>query len=92
MANAKQLAKLKEGVLSWNEWRKVVPTVVIDLSAADLRGANLFPVSLAAFNSLQEWECFDADTGKDSAREIRELLHPRLQHLENKSRFLPSRV
>ena len=32
----------------------------------------LFPVRLADFESLRDWECFDADTGKDSAREIRE--------------------
>jgi TIR domain/Pentapeptide repeats (8 copies) len=36
----------------------------------------LFPVSLVAFEALREWECFDADTGKDSAREIREYFIP----------------
>jgi len=36
----------------------------------------LFPVSLAAFKALKDWECFDADTGKDSAREIREYFIP----------------
>jgi hypothetical protein len=36
----------------------------------------LFPISLAPFTALRDWECFDADTGKDSAREIREYFIP----------------
>jgi hypothetical protein len=36
-----------------------------------------FPIRLGiSFNQLREWECFDADTGKDSAREIREYFIP----------------
>ena len=37
---------------------------------------KLFPVRLVEFNTLRDWECFDADTGKDSAREIREYFIP----------------
>jgi hypothetical protein len=36
----------------------------------------LFPISLAPFDAIRDWECFDADTGKDSAREIREYFIP----------------
>jgi hypothetical protein len=36
----------------------------------------LFPISLAPFEAIRDWECFDADTGKDSAREIREYHIP----------------
>lgn len=36
----------------------------------------LFPVRLVDFNTLRDWECFDADAGKDSAREIREYYIP----------------
>jgi len=36
----------------------------------------LFPIRLAPFEALRDWECFDADTGKDSAREIREYFIP----------------
>ena len=36
----------------------------------------LFPVRLVGFDELRDWECFDADTGKDSAREIREYFVP----------------
>jgi uncharacterized protein YjbI with pentapeptide repeats len=36
----------------------------------------LFPVRLVKFETLRDWECFDADTGKDSAQEIREYFVP----------------
>jgi len=36
----------------------------------------LFPIRMVDFDSLRNWECFDADTGKDSAREIREYFIP----------------
>lgn len=37
----------------------------------------LFPIRLnISYEELQEWECFDADRGKDSAREIREYYIP----------------
>ena len=36
----------------------------------------LFPIRLSPFETLRDWECFDADTGKDSAREIREYFIP----------------
>ncbi|MGC2108805.1 MAG: toll/interleukin-1 receptor domain-containing protein [Candidatus Korobacteraceae bacterium] len=36
----------------------------------------LFPVRLVPFEVLRDWECFDGDTGKDSAREIREYFIP----------------
>jgi hypothetical protein len=36
----------------------------------------LFPVLLVPFEQIREWKAFDADTGKDSAREIREYFIP----------------
>jgi uncharacterized protein YjbI with pentapeptide repeats len=36
----------------------------------------LFPVRVVDFESIRDWECFDSDTGKDSAREIREYFIP----------------
>jgi hypothetical protein len=36
----------------------------------------LFPLRLVDFTVLRDWECFDADAGKDSAREIREYHVP----------------
>ena len=46
------------------------------------------PIRLVDFEKLRDWENFDAGTGKDSAREIREYFIPRLQQLEE-SRLLP---
>ena len=36
----------------------------------------LFPLRLVEQQQIQDWRCFDADTGKDSAREIREYFIP----------------
>jgi hypothetical protein len=36
----------------------------------------LFPISLVPYERVKEWKAFDADTGKDSAREIREYFTP----------------
>ena len=36
----------------------------------------LHPIRLVEFERLRDWECFDADIGKDSAREIREYYVP----------------
>jgi len=36
----------------------------------------LFPVRLVGYEAIEEWECFDADAKKDSARKIREHFIP----------------
>ncbi len=36
---------------------------------------KLFPIRLCAMETLQAWECFDGDTGRDIAVEVREVLH-----------------
>lgn len=36
----------------------------------------LFPLALIPYDALRDWEYFDADIGKDSAREIREYFIP----------------
>src|SRR5260370_1355535 len=41
MANQKHLDLLKQGVGAWNEWRREHPNTKLDLSGADLRGADL---------------------------------------------------
>jgi hypothetical protein len=40
----------------------------------------LFPISLVSFEEIRDWECFDSDIGKDSAREIREYFIADFQH------------
>jgi TIR domain/Pentapeptide repeats (8 copies) len=36
----------------------------------------LFPLRLVSYSALRDWECFDADTAKDLATEIREYFIP----------------
>jgi hypothetical protein len=36
----------------------------------------LFPIRLVPFSTIRDWICFDADRGKDSAREIRKYFIP----------------
>jgi hypothetical protein len=38
----------------------------------------LFPIRLVPFEAIKQWKCFDGDTGKDMAREIREYFVPDL--------------
>ncbi len=37
---------------------------------------KLFPISLAPFDAVRDWEAFDADIGKDMAVEVREYFIP----------------
>ena len=37
---------------------------------------KLFPIRLTDFETLRDWTCFDADTGKDLAVEVREYAMP----------------
>ena len=43
----------------------------------------LFPISLVPFETIKQWKNFDADTGKDSAREIREYFIPDFSDWKN---------
>jgi TIR domain/Pentapeptide repeats (8 copies) len=48
----------------------------------------LFPIRLnISFTELQEWGCFDADRGKDSAREIREYYIPDFTKWKNHDQY-----
>jgi hypothetical protein len=47
----------------------------------------LFPVRLVGFERLRDWECFDGDTGKDWAREIREYLIPDFSNWKNRDSY-----
>ena len=42
----------------------------------------LFPIRLVDFDTIRQWKCFDADTGKDSAREVREYFIPDFSNWE----------
>jgi TIR domain/Pentapeptide repeats (8 copies) len=58
-----------------SEW---VKTEIAKARKREVKDAKrvLFPLRLVGFEALRDWECFDGDTGKDSAREIREYFIP----------------
>jgi len=62
-----------------SEW---VQTEIAKARKREIRDKRrvLFPIRIVPFETLREWECFDADTGKDSAREIREYFIPDFSH------------
>jgi uncharacterized protein YjbI with pentapeptide repeats len=58
-----------------SEW---VKTEIAEARQRELREERqmLFPIALVPYEQIQQWKAFDADTGKDSAREIREYYIP----------------
>lgn len=48
---------------------------------------KLFPIRLIDYDVLKEWECFDADTGKDLAVEVREYFIPDFSNWKNHDDF-----
>ncbi len=66
MANLEHLAKLKEGVAAWNQWRDDAD-VAIDLSGANLSGADLRRANFRHTNFLSH-DYFDID---EAGRPIR---------------------
>jgi uncharacterized protein YjbI with pentapeptide repeats len=59
---------------------------------AELRDKRqkLFPIRLVDMDVLKEWECFDADTGKDLAVEVREYHIPDFSNWENHAAYRPA--
>ena len=48
---------------------------------------KLFPVRLVDMETLRDWECFDADSGKDLAIELRECFIPDFSHWKEHDPF-----
>lgn len=48
---------------------------------------KLFPIRLIDYELLREWECFDADTGKDLAVEVREYFIPDFSNWKDHDSF-----
>jgi TIR domain len=70
----KVLLILSESSMS-SEW---VKTEIAKARKREVREKKqvLFPVRVVPYEAMRDWECFDADAGKDSAREIREYFIP----------------
>lgn len=58
-----------------SEWVKMEIAYARQKELNDRRQV-LFPISLVRFEKIREWKNFDADTGIDSAREVREYFIP----------------
>ena len=48
---------------------------------------KLFPIRLTDFETLRDWACFDADTGKDLAVEVREYFIPDFSNWKDHDAF-----
>ena len=48
---------------------------------------KLIPVRLTDFATLRDWECFDADSGKDLAVELRQYFIPDFSHCKEHDQF-----
>jgi uncharacterized protein YjbI with pentapeptide repeats len=48
---------------------------------------KLFPIGLVPYNAVRDWECFDADHGKDLAVELREYFIPDFSNWKDHDAF-----
>ena len=48
---------------------------------------KLFPIRLVSIDRIRDWSCFDADTGKDLAVELREYHIPDFSNWKNHDAF-----
>jgi len=48
---------------------------------------KLFPIRLVDFEAIEKWECFDADSGRDLAAELREYYIPDFSNWKDHSAF-----
>jgi hypothetical protein len=48
---------------------------------------KLFPIRLCNFDTPRDWECFDADFGKDLANEVRQYFIPDFSNWKNHDHF-----
>ena len=71
-----------------SEW---VKTELRKARQAELReqrpGQKLFPIRLVSLDRIRDWNCFDADTGKDLAVELREYHIPDFSNWKNHDAF-----
>jgi len=48
---------------------------------------KLFPIRLVSFDAIQKWECFDTDSGKDLATDLREYYIPDFSNWKDRDLF-----
>ena len=83
--NDRLLLVLSEHSLN-SEW---VQTELRKVHHAELREKRqkLFPIRLVSLDRIRDWSCFDADTGKDLAVELREYHIPDFSNWKNHDPF-----
>jgi hypothetical protein len=66
-----------------------VETEIYNARQTELRQQRrkLFPIRLTDMDTLNAWRCFDADTGKDLAREVREYHIPDFSNWKDNDAF-----
>lgn len=81
----KLLLVLSEHSMS-SEW---VKTEIRKAKQTESRGGKrkLFPIRLVPFETISDWECFDADSGKDLGVEVREYFIPDFSSWKNQNSF-----
>ncbi|HKQ03861.1 MAG TPA: toll/interleukin-1 receptor domain-containing protein [Blastocatellia bacterium] len=69
-----------------SEW---VMTEIRNARHAEIREGRrkLFPIRLVNFDAIKQWRCFDADTGKDLAVELREYFIPDFSNWKDYAAF-----
>ena len=74
MANSEHVAKLQEGVQTWNTWREQNQDIRPDLSGENLTGANLVRINLSEANlfmaNLTKANLFEASLSRAYLREV----------------------
>jgi hypothetical protein len=53
----------------------------------DEKRRKLFPITIVAYDKVKAWKCFDADTGKDLAKEVREYFIPDFSNWKDPDSF-----
>lgn len=54
---------------------------------SDWVSSKLIPIRVVSYDKVRKWTCFNADTGKDMAVELREYFIPDFTHWKVESRF-----
>jgi hypothetical protein len=69
-----------------SEW---VKTEIYHARQGELRRNSriLFPISLVPFEAIRQWRAFDADTGKDMGREVREYFIPDFSNWKDRDAY-----
>ncbi|MGH7842531.1 MAG: toll/interleukin-1 receptor domain-containing protein [Candidatus Binataceae bacterium] len=81
-----RLLLILSGASMNSEW---VKTEIANARQKELANQKrvLFPIRLVSFETVRAWKIFDADSGKDSAREIREYFIPDFSDWKNHDNY-----